>query len=136
MSKHSRRPSQYRDSYHNPIHRKRGKPALAHPGHESGDGSVGDDEGDDEADGEDDPLVRGDLGDADGIFIFAAERVQERVQRGHRHSWDGEEEGELKRGGSGHSHQLSGGEAQLNSQSCSPRPNSAETISSARDRTH
>jgi hypothetical protein len=96
-SDHPRRPSQHGNTKHNAIHRKRRKPALADPSHEPSDGSVGDDEGDDKADGEDDPLVRCDLGDADGILVFAAERLQERVERGHRHGWDGEEEGELER---------------------------------------
>src|SRR6266853_2329989 len=109
-SDHSRRPGQHRNSNHNPIHGKGREPAPPHPTHEPGDRSVSDDEGDDEADGEDDPLVRRDLGNADGDFILASERLEERVQRGHGHGWDGEEEGELERGGARHSHQLSGGD--------------------------
>src|SRR5208282_738404 len=108
-SDHSDRPGQHQNAKHNAIDGKGSKPALADIAHKPGDGSVGDDEGDDEADGEDDPLMRCDFGDADGVFIFAAERLEERVKRGHRHGGYGEEEGELEGGGARHSHQLSGG---------------------------
>ena len=109
-SQHSRSPRQHGNSEHDPIQRKRCEAALADPTHEPGDGSVGNDERDNETDGEDDPLVGRDLGDADGILIFAAERLEERVERGHCHGGHGKKKGELERGGSRHSHELSGGD--------------------------
>lgn len=109
-SQHSCCPSEHHDSKHNAIHCERRETAFPDIAHEPGDGSVGDDQGDDEADGEDDPLVRCDLRDADGIFIFAAvDRFEEGVERGYGHGWYRQEEGELKRGGARHPRQLSGG---------------------------
>src|SRR5208282_6334246 len=67
LSEHSRSPSQHDESEYDAIHGERCEDALADIAHEPRDRAVGDDEGDDEADRENDPLVRRDFVDADGI---------------------------------------------------------------------
>src|SRR5713226_6897483 len=79
---------------------------FAHPGHEPRDGGISHDERDNEADGEDDPAVSVDMRDAESVFTFARERLQQVIRRRNDHRGNGKEKGKFESRGAGHTGDL------------------------------
>src|SRR5712692_6150610 len=69
----SRYPNQDRNAHNDPVHRERGEPTMPDPRHEPGDSAIRYDERNQEADRHDNPSVRINLRNADGVFAFAPE---------------------------------------------------------------
>ena len=82
-----RRKDEHQDPNDDSIHGEGCEAAFADVGHEPCDRRVRDDEGNYEADREHNPAVGIDLGDANGVLAFSAERFIESIESGCSHGW-------------------------------------------------
>src|SRR5450755_733461 len=73
------------NSQSDPINGEGHEPTAAHPGHKPRHRSVAHDEGHNKTDAQQDPLMRVELRNADGIFTLTAKRFQKSVAGGDNH---------------------------------------------------